>query len=495
MILGKACRSIEQQGVALLLYRPALGLALTKSGRCCFFPFLFCRCRVKRKYFGTDGVRGRVGLFPITPDFVMRLGMAAGKVLMQHDQGRVIIGKDTRLSGYMLEAALEAGFSASGVSTVLLGPMPTPAVSYLTKAFRADLGVVISASHNPFYDNGIKFFSREGTKLPDEVEQAIEEALEHELELAEPYKFGRAFRQNDAPGRYVEFCKSSFDSHLSLEGLTIVLDCANGATYHVAPLVFRELGANVICMGVSPNGTNINDGVGSTHPESLIERVLATKADLGIAFDGDGDRVMMVDKHGHLLDGDALLYIIARDRQERGRLGGGVVGTLMSNLGFELALKRAGIEFCRAAVGDRYVMEELLRRNWRLGGENSGHIICLDYTSTGDGIISALQVLKAAIRQEKTLGDLVADLKMFPQELINIRLTAGFDAVNDEKVKQEVRAVEASLEGRGRVLLRKSGTEPVIRVMVEGEDHELVHQMAVRIADVIRHQAEEANSI
>lgn len=445
---------------------------------------------MKRKYFGTDGVRGRVGQFPITPDLVMRLGMAAGKVMMQNDQGRVIIGKDTRLSGYMLEAALEAGFSAAGVSTVLLGPMPTPAVSYLTKAFRADLGVVISASHNPFYDNGIKFFSHEGTKLPDEVEQEIEIALENELSLVEPSLFGRAFRQNDAPGRYVEFCKSSFDQQLSLEGLHIVLDCANGATYHVAPLVFKELGANVTCMGVSPNGTNINDGVGSTHPENLIERVLATKADLGIAFDGDGDRVVMVDRHGHLLDGDAVLYIIARDRQERGRLGGGVVGTLMSNFGFELALKRAGIDFCRAPVGDRYVMEELLHRNWRLGGENSGHVICLDYTSTGDGIISALQVLKASLRQGKSLSELVADLKMFPQELINIRLVSGFDALSDEKVKQEVAEVERVLTGRGRVLLRKSGTEPLIRVMVEGEEPEEVHQLAVRIADVIHRQAE-----
>lgn len=445
---------------------------------------------IKRKYFGTDGVRGRVGQFPITPDFVMRLGMAAGKVLSKNSQGRVIIGKDTRLSGYMLEAALESGFSAAGVSTVLLGPMPTPAISYLTKAFRADLGVVISASHNPYYDNGIKFFSAEGTKLPDEIELAIEEALENELPLAEPSALGRAFRQDDAPGRYVEFCKSSFDSRLSLEGLTIVLDCAHGATYHVAPLVFKELGAKVLTIGTNPNGVNINDGVGSTHPETLIERVLATKADLGIAFDGDGDRVMMVDRHGHLLDGDALLYIIATDRARRVKLHGGVVGTLMSNLGFELALKRAGIDFTRSAVGDRYVMEELLKRGWRLGGENSGHIICLDYTSTGDGIISALQVLKASMHQGLSLSELTKDLTMFPQELINIRLTAGFDALSDEKVKSEVKAVEEALGDTGRVLLRKSGTEPVIRVMVEGEERSVVHQMASRIADCIRHQAE-----
>lgn len=445
---------------------------------------------LKRKYFGTDGVRGRVGQHPITPEFVMRLGMAAGKVMLKNDQGRVIIGKDTRLSGYMLEAALESGFSAAGISTVLLGPMPTPAVSYLTKAFRADLGVVISASHNPFYDNGIKFFSAEGTKLPDEVELAIEEAMESELSLAEPAMLGRAFRQNDAPGRYVEFCKSTFDTHLNLEGLKIVLDCANGATYHVAPLVFSELGATVIPMGVSPDGININDGVGSTHPEALIDKVLSTKADLGIAFDGDGDRVMMVDKNGQLLDGDAIIYIIAMDRKSRDRLGGGVVGTLMSNLGFELALRRAGIDFSRSAVGDRYVMEDLLKRGWRLGGENSGHVICLDYTSTGDGIISALQVLKAMIRQGKSLSELVSDLKMFPQELINIRLTTGFDALSDEKVKAEVTAVEKELGDKGRVLLRKSGTEPLIRVMVEGEDRQTVHQMAVRIADCIRKQAE-----
>ncbi|WP_294566443.1 phosphoglucosamine mutase [Succinatimonas hippei] len=447
---------------------------------------------MKRKYFGTDGVRGRVGQYPITPDFVLKLGMAAGKVLSRRKGGKVIIGKDTRLSGYMLEAALESGFSAAGVSTVLLGPMPTPAISYLTKAFRADLGVVISASHNPYYDNGIKFFSREGTKLPDEVELEIEKMLESDIDLADSAEFGRAYRQEDAPGRYIEFCKSSFANHMSLSGLKIVIDCANGATYHVAPMVFRELGAKVITIGDRPDGININDGVGSTHPEALIEKVLATKADLGIAFDGDGDRVMMVDSHGHLLDGDALLYIIAKDRFEQNKLNGGVVGTLMSNLGLELALKREGIEFTRSAVGDRYVMETLLAKKWNLGGENSGHIICLNYVSTGDGIVSALQVLKAAIRQGKSLEDLVSSLDMFPQELINLRLSAGFDALSDEKVLSEVKAVENELGTRGRVLLRKSGTEPVVRVMVEGEDREYVHRMAQRIANVIRHQAEES---
>ena len=416
---------------------------------------------MKRKYFGTDGVRGRVGQYPITPDFVLKLGMAAGKVLSRKKGGKVIIGKDTRLSGYMLEAALESGFSAAGVSTVLLGPMPTPAISYLTKAFRADLGVVISASHNPYYDNGIKFFSREGTKLPDEVELEIEKMLESDIVLADSAEFGRAYRQEDAPGRYIEFCKSSFANHMSLSGLKIVIDCANGATYHVAPMVFRELGAKVITIGDRPSCFCYC-------------------------------RVMMVDSHGHLLDGDALLYIIAKDRFVQNKLHGGVVGTLMSNLGLELALKREGIEFTRSAVGDRYVMETLLDKKWNLGGENSGHIICLNYVSTGDGIVSALQVLKAAIRQDKSLEDLVRSLDMFPQELVNLRLSAGFDALSDEKVLSEVKAVENELGSRGRVLLRKSGTEPVVRVMVEGEDREYVHRLAQRISNVIRHQAEEA---
>lgn len=446
---------------------------------------------MKRKYFGTDGVRGRVGQYPITPDFVMKLGVAAGKVLSKKNNGRVIIGKDTRLSGYMFEAALEAGFSASGVSTVLLGPMPTPAVAYLTRAFRADLGVVISASHNPFYDNGIKFFSSEGTKLPDEVELEIEKLIDSdEIKFADPSSLGRAFRQDDAPGRYIEFCKSTFSQNFSLEGLTIVLDCANGATYHIAPLVFKELGAKVITLGTDPNGININDGVGSTHPEALIAKVLSSKADIGIAFDGDGDRVMMVDSNGDLLDGDALLYIIANDRKQRGKLTGGIVGTQMSNYGFELALKRQNIPFIRAAVGDRYVMEKLLETGWRIGGENSGHIICLDYVTTGDGIVSALQVLKASMRQGKSLSDLVSDLKMYPQDLINVHTKPNFDAITDARVLAEVKAVENELGDKGRVLLRKSGTEPVVRVMVEGEDREYVHKLATRIADVIRAQSE-----
>ena len=444
---------------------------------------------MNRKYFGTGGVRGRVGQFPITPDFAVKLGLAAGKVLGKK-HGKVIIGKDTRLSGYMLEAALESGFSAGGMSPVMLGPMPTPAVAYLTRAFRADLGVVISASHNPFFDNGIKFFSAQGTKLPDEVELEIEKYLDAEsIDLANASDFGRAFRQDDAPGRYIEYCKSTFASQFNLSGMTIVLDCANGATYHIAPLVFKELGANVITIGDKPNGTNINDGVGSTHPEALQAKVLATKADLGIAFDGDGDRVLMCDKNGVLRDGDNLLYIIAKDTQKRGRLEGGVVGTLMTNLGLELALKREGIPFARAKVGDRYVMEQLLERKWNLGGENSGHIISLHHATTGDGIVSALQVLKACMYFGKSVEEMSEGLTMFPQDLINVRLTAGLDVTTDDKVQAVVKEVEAELGDTGRVLLRKSGTEPVVRVMVEGEDARDVHTKAQRIADVIIHQS------
>lgn len=445
---------------------------------------------MKRKYFGTDGVRGRVGQYPITPDFAVRLGLAAGKVLGKKHGGKVIIGKDTRLSGYMLEAALESGFSAGGMSPVMLGPMPTPAVAYLTRAFRADLGVVISASHNPYYDNGIKFFSAHGTKLPDEVELEIESVLDaKDIPLAASSDFGRAFRQDDAQGRYIEYCKSTFASHFSLEGMKIVLDCANGATYHIAPLVFRELGATVITIGDKPNGTNINDGVGSTHPEALVAKVLSEKADLGIAFDGDGDRVLMCDSHGNLRDGDNLLYIIANDTKKRGRLPGGVVGTLMTNLGLELALKREGIPFSRAKVGDRYVMEQLLEKNWTLGGENSGHIISLNHATTGDGIVSALQVLKACMYAGKTVEELSEGLTMYPQDLINVRLTAGLDVTRDEKVQAVVAEVEKELGSTGRVLLRKSGTEPVVRVMVEGENAQDVHTKAQRIADVIIHQA------
>lgn len=445
---------------------------------------------MQRKYFGTDGVRGRVGQFPITPDFAVKLGLAAGKVLGKKHGGKVIIGKDTRLSGYMLEAALESGFSAGGMSPVMLGPMPTPAIAYLTRAFRADLGVVISASHNPFFDNGIKFFSSQGTKLPDEVELEIEKYLDApSIELANAQDFARAFRQDDAPGRYIEYCKSTFNSSMSLDGMKIVLDCANGATYHIAPQVFRELGAEVITIGDKPNGININDGVGSTHPEALVAKVLATKADLGIAFDGDGDRVLMCDSKGVLRDGDNLLYVIAKDTNKRGRLNGGVVGTLMTNLGLEIALGRENIPFSRAKVGDRYVLEQLVEKGWKLGGENSGHIICLNHATTGDGIVSALQVLKACINEGKDLIEMSAGLEMFPQDLINVRMTTSIDVTTDEAVQKEVTAVEKELGNKGRVLLRKSGTEPVVRVMVEGEDKDDVHNKAQRIADVIIRQS------
>lgn len=437
---------------------------------------------MSRKYFGTDGVRGKVGEMPITPDFVMKLGWAAGKVLAKQGSKKVLIGKDTRISGYMLEAALEAGLSAAGLKPVLLGPMPTPAVAYLTRTFRAEAGVVISASHNPYYDNGIKFFSTSGTKLPDDIESAIEDAMDEEVRCVESAQLGKASRIDDAPGRYIEFCKSTFPSELSLDGLKIVVDCANGATYHIAPSVFRELGAEVITMGCSPDGLNINDKVGSTAPKALVERVLQEQADLGIAFDGDGDRLIMVDHTGYEVDGDELLYIIARDLQQQGTLVGGVVGTLMTNLGLEVALSKLDIPLLRAKVGDRYVMELLQEKGWRLGGENSGHIICLDQTTTGDGIVAALQVLKAASRADKTLFELRQDINKFPQVLINVRFAGEQDPLLSEKVQQAVRNVEASLGKTGRVLLRKSGTEPLIRVMVEGEVETVVREHAEKIA-------------
>lgn len=441
---------------------------------------------MSRKYFGTDGIRGLVGEFPITPDFVMKLGWAAGKVLARQGTRKVLIGKDTRISGYMLESALEAGLSAAGIKAVLLGPMPTPAVAYLTRAFRAEAGVVISASHNPYYDNGIKFFSQDGTKLPDEVELEIEAELDQPMSCVESAKLGKASRIDDAPGRYIEYCKSSFPGELSLDGLKIVLDCAHGATYHIAPSVFRELGAEVVVMGCSPDGLNINAGVGSTEPEALVARVLAEQADLGIAFDGDGDRVMMVDQTGYLIDGDEIIYMIARDQRAQGKLSGGVVGTLMSNLGLELALQELDVPFCRAKVGDRYVMEMLKERGWRLGGENSGHVIHLDHATTGDGIVAALQVLQAMIHQRCDLQTLRSGMRKFPQVLVNVRFTASQDPTLDAGVLADVAAAEAELAGRGRVLLRKSGTEPLIRVMVEGEDAALVNSLAQRIADRVK---------
>ncbi len=452
-----------------------------------------------KKYFGTDGIRGRVGVLPITPDFVMRLGYAAGRVLTANAANdglhpTVLIGKDTRISGYMLEAALEAGLSAAGVDVLLTGPMPTPAVAYLTRALRAQAGIVISASHNPFEDNGIKFFSGLGTKLGDDIEHAIEAELDKPMHVMKSAKLGKARRINDAPGRYIEFCKSTFPNQLDLRGLKIVLDCAHGATYHVAPPVFHELGAEIIAIGNTPDGLNINEGVGSTYPQALQAAVLAHKADLGIAFDGDGDRVMMVDSLGQLLDGDQLLYIIALAQKQSGAIGceanqGGVAGTLMTNLALEHALQQQHIPFARANVGDRYVLELLNERGWQLGGENSGHILTLDKHSSGDGIIAALQVLHALKVSHKTLSDMSAALVLYPQVLINVKTAKKFDFKVNKAVQAPLQAAEAELGDSGRVLLRASGTEPKIRVMVEGQHREQVQRLAESIADAVRKAA------
>jgi len=451
---------------------------------------------MSRKYFGTDGIRGRVGEAPITPDFVMRLGYAAGRVLTSIDshlgQGThpsVLIGKDTRISGYMLESALQAGLSAAGVDVLLTGPMPTPGVAYLTRALRAQAGIVISASHNPFEDNGIKFFSAEGTKLPDTIEHAIEAELDKPMQVMESSKLGKARRIDDAGGRYVEFCKSTFPNALDLRGLKIVLDCAHGATYHVAPPVFHELGAEIIAISNQPDGLNINHECGSTHPQALCKEVLEHKADLGIAFDGDGDRVIMADSNGKLLDGDQLLYIIAMDRQQRNGLTGGVVGTLMTNLALEHAFAAARIPFVRAKVGDRYVLELMNEQGWQLGGENSGHILCLDKHSSGDGIISALQVLHAVRARANTLGELAAGLTLYPQVLINVKIKQRIDLDGNQALQQAVQAAESDLDGNGRVLLRASGTEPKIRVMVEGQSRQQVQMLAERIAETVRQAA------
>lgn len=439
-----------------------------------------------RKYFGTDGIRGKVGDHPITPEFVLKLGWAAGKVLARHGSRKIIIGKDTRISGYMLESALESGLAAAGLSASFTGPMPTPAVAYLTRTFRAEAGIVISASHNPYYDNGIKFFSIDGTKLPDEVEEAIEAEMEKPLTCVESSELGKASRINDAAGRYIEFCKGCFPSSLSLSGLNIVVDCANGATYHIAPSVLRELGANVITIGCEPDGMNINENCGATDVRMLQERVVAEKAHFGIAFDGDGDRVIMVDHEGNKVDGDQILYIIAREALREGRLKGGVVGTLMSNIGLELALKQLGIPFARAKVGDRYVLEKLNELGWTIGAENSGHVIILDKTTTGDGIVAALQVLIAIVRNKMSLHDLCSGMKLLPQILVNVRFSGQNDPLAADSVKQVTAEVEEQLVGRGRVLLRKSGTEPLIRVMVEGEDEKEVLELANRIADAVK---------
>lgn len=443
-----------------------------------------------RKYFGTDGVRGQVGQSPITPEFVMRLGYAAGKTLVAREHLQpgehpaVLIGKDTRISGYMLEAALEAGFAAAGVHVILAGPIPTPAVAYLTRALRLQAGVVISASHNPYYDNGIKFFSAGGAKLPDSVEEEIEAHLDEPMGCAESASLGRARRIEDAAGRYIEFCKSSFPNDLNLRGLKIALDCANGAAYQIAPKVFHELGAEVVSVGVAPNGLNINDGVGATVPASLREAVLKSGADIGIALDGDADRVLMCDRAGELYDGDKLLYVIARAQQAEGKLDG-VVGTLMSNLGFEHAIKRLGVPFCRAKVGDRYVLELLIEKGFKLGGENSGHIICLDRHTTGDGIVSALQVLAALRLRNESLPEACSDLVFYPQKLINVRMKAGFDWTSDGRISAAQASAEAELGSEGRVLLRPSGTEPLLRVLVEGADGEKVERLACQIAAAV----------
>lgn len=447
-----------------------------------------------RKYFGTDGVRGLVGEAPITPDFVMRLGYAAGRVLVQRESlpgdehPAVLIGKDTRTSGYMLEAALEAGFSAAGVDVLLAGPMPTPAVAYLTRALRLQAGVVISASHNPFFDNGIKFFSAGGAKLPDSIEHEIEELVDRPMGCVEPAKLGKARRMRDAAGRYIEFCKSTFPNELDLRGMRIALDCAHGAAYHIAPSVFHELGAEVYAVGVEPNGVNINDGVGATRPENLQRAVIENQADIGIALDGDGDRLIMVDAQGEIYDGDKLIYVIAASRKASDRLDG-VVGTLMSNLGFEHAIGRLGVPFDRAKVGDRYVLERLQERGWRLGGENSGHIICLDCHTTGDAIVSALQVLAALKQRRQTLAQACADLVFYPQKLINVRLPAGFDWASDAGIARERDAAAVELGDSGRILLRPSGTEPLLRVMVEGRDAAQVDRLARAIASSVEHAA------
>ena len=440
---------------------------------------------MEKSYFGTDGIRGRVGEYPITAEFVLKLGWAVGRVLQAKGFNKVVVGKDTRISGYMFESALEAGLSAAGVNIALLGPMPTPGIAYLTRTLHACAGIVVSASHNPYYDNGIKFFSRDGQKLPDAVEERIEELLAQPLETAEPDALGKAERIVDAAGRYIEFCKSTIPAYTSLAGIKLVVDCAHGATYHIAPSVFEEMGATVIPLGVAPDGLNINLDCGSTKPAALCATVKEQGADLGIAFDGDGDRVIMVDHHGEVLDGDELLFIIARDRLRIGARFNAVVGTLMTNLGLEVALRALGLELRRARVGDRYVMECLLAENLILGGESSGHIICLDRTTTGDGIISALQVLSAMLRSGKSLHDLKAGMSKCPQTLINVSVAGRVD-LQRASIQEAVRAVENQLGDNGRVLLRSSGTEPVVRVMVEGMDAGIVERHARELADVVR---------
>jgi len=440
---------------------------------------------MSRKYFGTDGIRGRVGTPPITPDFVLKLGWAVGRVLAASDHSKVLIGKDTRISGYMFESALQAGLSAAGVNILLLGPMPTPAIAYLTRTLRAQAGIVISASHNPYYDNGIKFFSSRGAKLPDETERAIEDMLDQPMVTCESADLGRAERVVDAAGRYIEFCKSTVSSGMEFKDLRIVVDCANGATYHVAPNVFSELGAEVIRIGSAPDGLNINAGCGALHPQAIQTAVLEHEADLGIALDGDGDRLIMVDHKGEVIDGDEILYIIACGRQQAGVAQDTIVGTVMSNLGLEHALAAAGMRFRRAQVGDRYVMEMLEQGGWTLGGESSGHIICLDRTSTGDGIVSALQVLESMVRSGCTLHELKSGITKYPQHMVNVPLAEGYDHRASTGFMDALHAAECELGDGGRILVRPSGTEPLLRIMVEGVDAKLVKSLAHRLAELV----------
>ena len=441
-----------------------------------------------RKYFGTDGIRGKVGTPPITPDFLLKLGWAAGQVFAQEGHNFVLVGKDTRISGYMFESALEAGLTAAGVDTSLLGPMPTPAVAYLTRTLHAKAGIVISASHNPYFDNGIKFFSAQGTKLPDNIEQKIEEYLDLPITTVDSSKLGKAKRVVDAAGRYIEFCKASVPTGMTFDGMKIVVDCANGATYHIAPDVFKELGAQVIAIGTEPNGLNINEGYGATSPENLVKTVLEQKADFGIALDGDGDRIIMVDHKGEIVDGDELIYIIAKARLKSGLLTGPVVGTLMSNLGMEHALQKLSVPLLRANVGDRYVIEMLMKHKGMLGGENSGHIICLDKTTTGDGIIAALQVVAEMQNTGLSLHDLKSGMQKYPQVLINVRTTKKVNLMTHEGIQMAVHSVEQALGKDGRVLLRASGTEPLIRVMVEGSNQSQVEHYAKQLADDVKQE-------
>lgn len=439
-----------------------------------------------KKYFGTDGIRGKVGEPPITADFLLKLGWAAGKVFANGGNDFVLVGKDTRISGYMFESALEAGLTAAGVNTRLLGPMPTPAIAYLTRTLRAQAGIVISASHNPYYDNGIKFFSVHGTKLPDEIEGQIEQYIDSPMTTVESSKLGKAKRIVDAPGRYIEFCKASVPAGLDFDNMKIVVDCANGATYHIAPHVFSEVGAEVITLGVEPNGLNINSDCGATKPAKLVAAVLEHQADFGIALDGDGDRLIMVDHKGEIVDGDELIFIIAKAKQAAGQMLGPVVGTSMTNLGMERALEQLGIPLLRAKVGDRYVMEMLTKHNGILGGENSGHIICLDKTTTGDGIIAALQVMAEMQHSGKSLHELKAGMQKYPQILINVRTSKKVNLSNNEAIKKAVQTVENQLGNQGRVLLRASGTEPLIRVMVEGQNKNEVESYAQQLADEVK---------